>query len=412
VLVGTDTLSVGQNLQDARVVFHLDLTWNPMVLEQRIGRLDRPRHEKDDAPIEIRYFLNLDLIEAELQLKKTIDARLEATYRDTAFDDEILPGYFDLIEAMRKLRKERADADEIAREVDALLQELATARPADVSDVNIESRRDALNKLRDAVAGLSLPESLPPTALTVGLVDGDAPELAAEIECHAFDNNDAMIGRPTQHLVRLRLTKESSEVMIDDLVGTVGAMLKPPHPVFGQSPSVVQMLHGFDENVQVVAARVRNERNRLREKQREIRERTRPPWLVPLVQSIRSFLERLPESQYEAFLSRHGVSDEQLGAWLDAVASGVDLDDREMIERLRQLEHSPSTILNEFGALRELVAEEKASVGADNASSAPPPAQLDLVLEPIVHRLEARVRNIRINLPAALSAMSSSPPKE
>jgi hypothetical protein len=367
VLVGTDTLSVGQNLQDARVVLHLDLTWNPMVLEQRIGRLDRPRHERDDAPIEIRYFLNLDLIEAELKLKKTIDARLEATYRDTAFDDEILPGYFDLIEAMRKLRKGRADADEIACEVDALLQELATARPAEVSDVSMESRRDALNRLRDAVTGLSLPESLPPTALTVGLGDGDAPELAAEIECQPFDNNDAKIGRATQHLICLRFTKDSPEVVIDDLTGTVNAMLKPAHPVPGQGPSVVQMLQAFDENVEVVAARIRDERNRLREKQREIRERTRPPWLVPLVQSIRSFLERLPDSQYEAFLSRHGVSDEQLGAWLDAVASGVDLDDREMIERLRQFEHSPAAILDEFSTMRELVAEEKTGAGEDSA---------------------------------------------
>src|SRR5258705_3184415 len=145
------TISVGQNLQDARTILHLDLTWNPMVLEQRIGRLDRPRHESDNEPIEIRYFLNLDLFEAELQLKKTIDARLEATYRDTAFDDEILPGYFELIEAMSKLRKARTGADEIAREVDALLEELTAAQPPDVADLSTESRRDALNRLRDAV---------------------------------------------------------------------------------------------------------------------------------------------------------------------------------------------------------------------------------------------------------------------
>ena len=412
VLVGTDTLSVGQNLQDARVVLHLDLTWNPMVLEQRIGRLDRPRHESDDAPIEIRYFLNLDLIEAELKLKKTIDARLEATYRDTAFDDEILPGYFDLIEAMRKLRKGRADADEIAREVDALLQELATARPAEVSDVSIESRRDALNRLRDAVAGISLAESLPTMALTLGLGDGDAPEVVAEIECQAFDNNDAKVGLPSQHLIRLRLTKETPEILVDDLPGTVHAMLKPPHPVPGQGSSVVQMLRAFDENVQVVAGRVGDERNRLREKQREIRERTRPPWLVPLVQSIRSFLERLPESQYEAFLSRHSVSDKHLGAWLDALANGVDLDDGEMIERLRHIEHRPAAILDEFTAIRELVAEESAGAGEAGADAAKPPAQFDFVLEPVVHRVEARVRNIRINLPAAPTPKPSSSSNE
>jgi hypothetical protein len=172
------------------------------------------------------------------------------------------------------------------------------------------------------------------------------------------------------------------------------------------------MLPAFDENVQTVAARIRNERNRLREKQREIRERTLPPWLVPLVQSIRSFLERLPESQYEAFLSRHGVSDEQLGAWLDAVASGVDLDDPEMIERLRHLEHSPAGILDEFSAIRELVAEEKAGAAEDATASAMPPAQLDLVLEPVVHRVEARVTNIRINLAAAPTSGPPSPPSD
>jgi hypothetical protein len=203
----------------------------------------------------------------------------------------------------------------------------------------------------------------------------------------------------------VRLTKESPDFVIDDLSGIVHAMLKPPHPVSGQVPTFVQMLRAFDGSVQLVAERIRDERNRLRERQREIRERTRPPWLVPLVQSIRSFLERLPERQYEAFLSRHGVSDEQLGAWLESVASGVDLDDREMIERLRHLEHSPAAILDEFGAIRELVAEERSSAVEESMT---PPAQLALVLEPVVHRVEARARNIRINLPAAATAVPSS----
>ncbi len=98
ILVGSDTLSVGQNLQDARVLVNLDLSWNPMLHEQRIGRIDRPRHSSDSAPLDIFYFLNLDLIESEIKLRETIEKRLAATYRDTAFDDEILPGYFEMIE--------------------------------------------------------------------------------------------------------------------------------------------------------------------------------------------------------------------------------------------------------------------------------------------------------------------------
>ena len=53
ILIGSDTLSVGQNLQDARILLNLDLCWNPMQHEQRIGRIDRPRHKDDSEPLDI-----------------------------------------------------------------------------------------------------------------------------------------------------------------------------------------------------------------------------------------------------------------------------------------------------------------------------------------------------------------------
>ncbi len=51
VLITTDVLSVGQNLQDARVVVNYDLHWNPMKMEQRIGRIDRITTEYDELLI-------------------------------------------------------------------------------------------------------------------------------------------------------------------------------------------------------------------------------------------------------------------------------------------------------------------------------------------------------------------------
>lgn len=42
LLVATDLLSEGVNLQDASVVVHLDLPWNPARLAQRVGRVRRP----------------------------------------------------------------------------------------------------------------------------------------------------------------------------------------------------------------------------------------------------------------------------------------------------------------------------------------------------------------------------------
>lgn len=42
LLFATDLLSEGMNLQDASVVVHLDLPWNPARLAQRLGRIRRP----------------------------------------------------------------------------------------------------------------------------------------------------------------------------------------------------------------------------------------------------------------------------------------------------------------------------------------------------------------------------------
>jgi hypothetical protein len=412
ILVGTDTLSVGQNLQDARAIIHLDLTWNPMVLEQRIGRLDRPRHETDDRPIEIRYFLNLDLIEAELKLKKTIDARLAATYKDTAFDDEILPGYFELIEAMQRLRASRASENDIAEEVEAMLEELAVARPPGVVDTDVESRRRALDRLREAASEPLSQEPAPPLAFTLVItdeVDGRA-ELAAQVQLQAFDNNGIEISRPTEHLLVVHASLNDVEdaetsVAVDDLSATVTAMLRTSmHDTQAaisrqrqvSSETYLRLLKIFDRQAQRVCGEIQAEQNQRREKQRAVRERIRPAWLSPLVGRVRSFLENLPEAQYEQLLARYEVSDEALGAWLDALASGVNTDDPEMTERLRRLENSPASIIEEFGALRELIAEETFT---EEETPHSPPTQLTFDNEPFVHRVEARVTNLRINLP-------------
>lgn len=53
-LISTDVLSAGQNLQNAQYVFNYDLPWNPVVLIQRTGRIDRLR-----SPYEKIYIINM-----------------------------------------------------------------------------------------------------------------------------------------------------------------------------------------------------------------------------------------------------------------------------------------------------------------------------------------------------------------
>ena len=60
VLVSTDAAYVGLNLQIADTIIHHDLSWNPMVVEQRIGRIHRIGQKK---PITSYSFLCKDTID-------------------------------------------------------------------------------------------------------------------------------------------------------------------------------------------------------------------------------------------------------------------------------------------------------------------------------------------------------------
>lgn len=86
VLVATDVLSEGLNLQDATRLVNYDIHWNPVRLMQRIGRVDRrlnpeveermvtdhPALEAERGHVEIVNFLPPDELETLLQLYKTV----------------------------------------------------------------------------------------------------------------------------------------------------------------------------------------------------------------------------------------------------------------------------------------------------------------------------------------------------
>ncbi len=252
ILVGSDTLSVGQNLQDARILLNLDLCWNPMMHEQRIGRIDRPRHSDDSTPLDIFYFLNLDLIESELRLRETIEKRLAATYRDTAFDDEILPGYFDMIEQFSRLRKEQAEDKIYVAEADAILEDIAerSATPPDVVVFNTELEREALFRLQEAARQLARDNEEPITdrqLVSIGRVPyydwQDSPRstvpetaLVAEVAFQPIDQRQHEIGQMTYRYFYVTVHKQEEDnvdtlkvnVESESLVPVVDALLSEP----------------------------------------------------------------------------------------------------------------------------------------------------------------------------------------
>ena len=85
ILVSTDVLSEGVNLQIAKVVINYDFHWNPVRLIQRVGRIDRigTRH----TFVEIYNFLSTDKIDRELQLKEKVTRKIK-TIRDVIGHDQ------------------------------------------------------------------------------------------------------------------------------------------------------------------------------------------------------------------------------------------------------------------------------------------------------------------------------------
>ena len=83
ILISTDVLAEGLNLQDASRVINYDLHWNPVRLMQRIGRLDR----RLDPAIEVRLnrtnptvyvwnFLPPDELEDLIKIRRRVDGKI------------------------------------------------------------------------------------------------------------------------------------------------------------------------------------------------------------------------------------------------------------------------------------------------------------------------------------------------
>lgn len=62
ILIGTDCISEGQNLQDCDTVINFDIQWNPVSLIQRFGRVDRIGSVNDNIQM-INFFPNMELNE-------------------------------------------------------------------------------------------------------------------------------------------------------------------------------------------------------------------------------------------------------------------------------------------------------------------------------------------------------------
>lgn len=115
ILITTDVLAEGVNLQQAAQIINYDLPWNPMRIVQRHGRVDRIGSEH--ATVDLGLFFPSSRLDDLLGLQATLERKL-AQAEAAVGAGEVLPG--------RKGREvvlaDSADADQIVDQIEDLVE--------------------------------------------------------------------------------------------------------------------------------------------------------------------------------------------------------------------------------------------------------------------------------------------------
>ncbi|MGN0034341.1 MAG: helicase-related protein, partial [Coriobacteriales bacterium] len=88
VLIATDCISEGQNLQDCDYVVNYDIHWNPVRVIQRFGRIDRIGSRNDVIQL-VNFWPDVELDEY-IRLKSRVEERMRATVLTSTGDDDLL----------------------------------------------------------------------------------------------------------------------------------------------------------------------------------------------------------------------------------------------------------------------------------------------------------------------------------
>ncbi len=88
ILIATDCISEGQNLQDCDYVINYDIHWNPIRIIQRFGRIDRLGTQ--NAYIQMVNFWAGKDLESYLQLESRVKARMALVSATTTADENLL----------------------------------------------------------------------------------------------------------------------------------------------------------------------------------------------------------------------------------------------------------------------------------------------------------------------------------
>lgn len=88
VLIATDCISEGQNLQDYDYLVNYDIHWNPVRIIQRFGRIDRIGSRNECIQL-VNFWPDLDLDEY-INLKARVETRMKISVMTSTGDDDLI----------------------------------------------------------------------------------------------------------------------------------------------------------------------------------------------------------------------------------------------------------------------------------------------------------------------------------
>ncbi len=88
ILIATDCISEGQNLQDCDYLINYDIHWNPVRIVQRFGRIDRIGSRNDVIQL-VNYWPDVELDEY-IRLKERVEERMRITVMTSTGDDDYI----------------------------------------------------------------------------------------------------------------------------------------------------------------------------------------------------------------------------------------------------------------------------------------------------------------------------------
>ena len=88
ILIATDCISEGQNLQDCDFCINYDIHWNPVRIIQRFGRIDRIGSQNAVIQL-VNFWPDLELDEY-IDLKKRVETRMRISVMTSTGDDDLI----------------------------------------------------------------------------------------------------------------------------------------------------------------------------------------------------------------------------------------------------------------------------------------------------------------------------------